>query len=81
MATTSSLRSKSSLDSWALPIAATIVVAGSLIFWLCVGLLWLAAREQPQQPIVIWIPSATGPPDVGAKVTPSLHTAAAPKVR
>jgi hypothetical protein len=48
--------------SWALPIAATILVAGSLVFWTCVGTLWLAARPAPQAPIVIYMPAGTGVP-------------------
>ena len=43
-------------NSWALPIAATILVAGSLLFWTCIGLFWLATRQPAQQPIVIWMP-------------------------
>jgi hypothetical protein len=42
---------------WALPLAAIILVAGSLAFWTCVGALWLAARPAPQAPIVIYMPA------------------------
>jgi hypothetical protein len=48
--------------SWALPLAAMILVAGSLVFWACVGLFWLAIRQpqSPDQPIVIWVSPAAG---------------------
>ncbi len=46
------------VGSWALPIAAAILVAGSLMFWTCLGLVWLASRPATQQPIVIWMPTA-----------------------
>jgi hypothetical protein len=58
---TKNLNPISASNSWALPIAATILVAGSLLFWSCLGLLWLATRQSPQQPIVIWMPPATSP--------------------
>ena len=45
-------------QSWTLPIAATILVAGSLVFWTCLGLFWLAIRQSPSRPIVIWMPPA-----------------------
>jgi hypothetical protein len=46
------------LNSWAVPIAATILVGGSLLFWAWAGLLWFVARPAAQQPIVIWMPPA-----------------------
>jgi hypothetical protein len=52
------------LENWGLPAAVAIVVAGSLVFWICVGFFWLAARQPPAppppQPIVIWMPPIEG---------------------
>ena len=53
-----SLTAAATLNSLAVPLAATILVGGSLLFWTCVGVLWLAARPATQQPIVIWMPPA-----------------------
>jgi hypothetical protein len=58
--TTKAFRTVPALGSWALPAAAIILVAGSLLFWACVGLVWLATHQPPQQPIVIWMPHAAG---------------------
>ena len=49
----------SPLASWALPATAAVLVAGSLVFWTCLGLFWLAARPNTPQPIVVWMPPVT----------------------
>lgn len=67
MATVTDTSSSASiLQSWALPLAATILVAGSLVFWAMLGMVWLAARPVPQPPIVVLLDSARSAEPVGS---------------
>jgi hypothetical protein len=68
-------------NTWAIPIAATILVAGSLLFWSCIGLLWLAARQPPQAPIVIWMPPAANSSTAGQSNASQFSTASMPQDR
>ena len=68
-------------NTWALPLAAIILVAGSLLFWTCIGLLWLATRQPAQQPIVIWMPPSVNA-NTAEPVSPiQLKRIIAPEVR
>ncbi len=54
-----------SASTWALPLAATILVAGSLAFWALAGVVWLATRPAPQPPIVVLVDRARPAEPVG----------------
>ena len=41
-------------EPWALPIATSILVVGSLAFWTLLAAIWLASRPQEAQPVVIF---------------------------
>jgi hypothetical protein len=79
--TTNTIRNAPALGSWALPAAAAILVAGSLLFWTCVGLVWLASRPASQAPIVIWMPPATSSSVPDQASTAQLQTASVPRDR
>ncbi len=74
-----------SASTWALPLAATILVAGSLAFWTVAGVVWLATRPAPPTPVVVYLPPgaqggwcrAEGEPPVRQPSVGSLRSATA----
>jgi hypothetical protein len=67
------------MSSWALPMAATILVAGSLVFWTWLGMFWLASRPAPSAPIVIYMPAGADVADIKRLPVALVQRASAPE--